>query len=541
MRSLRIALALFLAGLLAVAGAIASLLAGSTEPAGAATFTVTSDADDGSPGTLRAAITDANATPGPDVITIGPVGTITLTSPLPEITDELIITGPGAADLTLDGGGNEVFRVDTTVGAQIPLTVSGMTLTNPTSTEGGLLLNTWGQVVFEEVLLTGINSNGAISTVGGGTFTLLRSTADGNSGTLIISDHGNTPATTAPEADYENRTYVVESTITNTGPGGYGCAIATERRLYVIDSTITDTWATAVCARGLNGASFVSSTIARNGGHGVLLEGYTTASVTQNDTTFVDVAIYDNGGWGIFNGYMTDVGGPTVMWDPPGLTITDSAIFGSAADVGFIDGSKIVGSLISIPRPPSGAVGVAGEEEVEVSWTAPTSDSGSAITSYTVTATPGGATCTAPAPDTTCTVTGLTGGVAHTFQVSATNANGPSWLSPASASVTPTAAPVAPTTTAAPTTTIAPTGATGGPTNAAPTPTTTVAPVPVAGDGDDAPAGDPSRSRNAGERGSPNRSLAFTGTSSTTLALLAMALIAFGSAAVVATRGRTVG
>lgn len=423
-----------------------------------------------------------------------------------------------------------MFRVDTTAGAQIPLRVSGMTLTNPSSVEGGLLHNTWGQVVFEEVLLTGINSDGAISTLHGGTFTLLRSTADGNAGTLIISKHGNTPATTAPEEDYENRTYVVESTITNTGPGSlYGCVIDTERRLYVIDSTITDSGWNAVCARGLNGASFVSTTIARSGGNGVLLQGHTTASVTQNDTTFVDVAIYDNDGWGIYNGYLTDVGGPTVMWDPPGLTITDSVLFGSVADVGSIDASKIVNSLIGIPRPPSGAVGVAGEEEVEVSWTAPTWDSGYAITSYTVTATPGGATCTVPASDTTCTVTGLTGGVAYTFQVSATNAKGPSWLSPASASVTPTAAPVSSTTSTTTATT-----------------TSTTVPAPTTASGapaGDAPAAEPSmpgrdRLGAADATGGRGRDLAFTGSASRTLLLFALSLVGFGGAALVAARSR---
>lgn len=69
-RALRIAVALLLGGLLAFGGAIASLLAGSPEPAGAATFTVTSNAD-GGPGTLREAINNANVIPGPDVITIG--------------------------------------------------------------------------------------------------------------------------------------------------------------------------------------------------------------------------------------------------------------------------------------------------------------------------------------------------------------------------------------------------------------------------------------------------------------------------------------
>lgn len=60
----------------------------------AATFTVTSFADSG-PGTLREAITLANASPGSDVIRFASSGTIVLTSELPGITEGLEIDGTG--------------------------------------------------------------------------------------------------------------------------------------------------------------------------------------------------------------------------------------------------------------------------------------------------------------------------------------------------------------------------------------------------------------------------------------------------------------
>ena len=74
---------------------------------------------------------------------------------------------------------------------------------------------------------------------------------------------------------------------------------------------------------------------------------------------------------------------------------------------------------------------------------APASDGGSAIVGYTVTASPGGRTCTTTGAI-SCTVTGLTNGTAYTFTVTATNATGTSAASADSSAVTPAAAPTPP-------------------------------------------------------------------------------------------------
>jgi len=52
---------------------------------------------DSGPGSLRDAITRANALPGPDTITFASAvtGTITLTSALPDLSTDITITGPG--------------------------------------------------------------------------------------------------------------------------------------------------------------------------------------------------------------------------------------------------------------------------------------------------------------------------------------------------------------------------------------------------------------------------------------------------------------
>ncbi len=89
-------------------------------PAAAATFVVT-NANDTGPGSLRAAVTQANSNGQPDTITFDPQffstpRTITLTSQI-RISDnfntveDLTITGPGAGLLTISGNNaTRIFR-----------------------------------------------------------------------------------------------------------------------------------------------------------------------------------------------------------------------------------------------------------------------------------------------------------------------------------------------------------------------------------------------------------------------------------------------
>ena len=117
---------------------------------------------------------------------------------------------------------------------------------------------------------------------------------------------------------------------------------------------------------------------------------------------------------------------------------------------------------VTVPGAPTSVVGVSGNTTVDLTWVAPTSTGGTAITGYSVhvsTSSGGSYTdatgCTTASSSTavTCTATGLTNGTAYYFKIAAINSVGTSADSAASAAVTlATTVPGAPTIGAATTT-----------------------------------------------------------------------------------------
>jgi len=131
------------------------------------------------------------------------------------------------------------------------------------------------------------------------------------------------------------------------------------------------------------------------------------------------------------------------LWSgPTGDSIVSSpAVANGVIYVGSLDGKLYAFGLpaATLPTAPTGVSALAGNASASVSWSAPSSDGGSAITGYTVTSSPDAKTCTWSSGPLSCTVSGLTNGQAYTFTVTATNGVGTGPASDPSNSITPIA------------------------------------------------------------------------------------------------------
>ena len=143
----------------------------------AATFTVT-NLDDRGNGSLRAAVSAANATSAPDTIVFPETlsGTIFLESTL-RITAPVDLQGPGQEQLSIDGA-NSVRTIEFTGSSQQnPHRVSDLTIQNGTTTTGGANIQVFGDfeitrctIAGGEATATNGNSNNSGNADGGGLF-----------------------------------------------------------------------------------------------------------------------------------------------------------------------------------------------------------------------------------------------------------------------------------------------------------------------------------------------------------------------------------
>jgi uncharacterized repeat protein (TIGR02543 family) len=225
----------------------------------------------------------------------------------------------------------------------------------------------------------------------------------------------------------------------------------TDGTAYTFTSTATNSAGTAT-------ASAASNSVTPAGKPSIVTGASATASNASAVVRFTAPAT--NGGAPIVSYTVTASTGQTCVITPTfpdplgctvnGLTNGTAVTFAVQANNGAYTSDSSTATIAvtpaTVPGAPTGVTGTSSEPgKVTITFTAPASNGGSAITEYVITSSPGGLTCTATVPSTGCEITGLTNGTAYTFTAIARNLAGNSVNSTASAAVTPVGKPSTPT------------------------------------------------------------------------------------------------
>ena len=220
---------------------------------------VTNLSDTSGSGSLRWAITTANASATINTITFasGNTGTITLTSALPAISDNLTITGTGLTSTIIDG--NNLYR-PFNISSGKSLTISDMTLKKGQSTNGGLIYNSAGTLSATNMRFTAMTGGAATYNNGGGSVSTFTNTTFDHLHYGIHGDYGSTPAALSQtDADYTNRTYIYDSVFSDNY-----YAVYTQRFTKINNSQFSNNTYGAVLA-GLNRQQVTNSVFTSNG------------------------------------------------------------------------------------------------------------------------------------------------------------------------------------------------------------------------------------------------------------------------------------
>ncbi len=330
-----------LIGLMLVTGMIDPSGSGTAE---AATHLVTTLADSG-PGSLRQAMVDANATPGPDTIVFAAElmipGTVVLASPLPEVTD------PAGLAIRGDTGGVRMFiSGDRTfrpfaIAAGASLSLEKLTIDRAKGHMGGAMIN-HGSIEMSDVELAGwADSTSTEGGIGGALF---------NTGVATITR--SALSGTASETN------------TVACAGGYGGAIYNTGNLMISDSSVARSSArkgAGIYNTGL--LELVNVTVAENflmgcsrvpGGPG---EG--GAIYNAGDTRLTHTTLFNNAlgtfpkptGAGIFNAGTASMANSILADDSPGNECAGALTTQGANLMGSLLGCVILGPPPVVAAP----------------------------------------------------------------------------------------------------------------------------------------------------------------------------------------------
>lgn len=332
---------------------------------------IVSNLSDFGPGSFRQALLDtslAGATPADNAITFSPglTGTILLQSPLPTIDDDLVITGPGAAAVTVKrdplAGSFRILTVHNSA-KLLDVSISGLTLTggfnaaaNQFDNGGGINIGS-ESVTLTGMAITGNTSNqegGGIGVGKAGILTILNSTISGNTAL------GNSGASVSGGAGggiyfaYDGQLTLRGSTVSgnvaaNSGGGLYLYASSSANWL-IQNSTLSGNRANGIIggggaivmgtsASGTQTLTIQNSTIYQNSATGFIGSGGGIRAAGNSLTSLVSTIVSNNAA-----SSGPDLSNTTAANK---FTALNSAIFSTAGTNSFVNsGGNVLGKAL---------------------------------------------------------------------------------------------------------------------------------------------------------------------------------------------------
>jgi hypothetical protein len=318
------------------------------------------------------------------------------------------ITAGGSSTLTLNAGtaapGPYAITVTGTQGATVHSTTINLTVTgndfsisaSPSSLT--LVQGAGGTSTISTAVTTGVAATVGLSATGvpvgaSASFSPASITAGGSS-TLTLNAGTAAPGSYTITVTGTEGSAVHSTTVTLNIPGNDFTISASPGTVTVLQGgSVTSAIGTTV-ASGVAGPVSLSATGVPVGGSASFSPASITAGGSSTLTLYAGTAA------------------------PGSYTITVTGIEGAASH-----STTVALTVVGAPDAPLSPAAVAGHGDATVSWTAPASNGGWPLLSYTVTAVPGAQTCTAPAPQTSCVVSGLDPFGSFSFTVRATNGN----------------------------------------------------------------------------------------------------------------------
>ena len=380
-----------------------------------------------------------------------------------------------APDLPIIGTATKTGSTTATVAFAAPLNDGGSTITSYTalSTPGSISASS----ATSPITVTGLNPGTNY------TFTVTATNADGTSGPSTPSNSITTDATApgAPTIGTATKTGTSTATVAFLAPSSNGGSTITGYTVTSLPSGVTATGnSSPIALTGLTSATAYTFTVTATNSIGTSSPSQASNSITtdyinpnspgaptigtatktgSSTATVAYTAPASDGGYAItsytavstpggITGTLSQAGSGTISITglTPGVDYT-FIVFATNSQGAGINSSASNSITTDAAAPGAPTIGTAtktGSTTATVSFTEPSVTNGAAVTSYTVTSSPGNVFATGNASP--ITVTGLTVATAYTFTVTATNSAGTSVPSAATNQIVSDAvAPGAPT------------------------------------------------------------------------------------------------